>query len=91
MCRNVTFLCGQPGIYALGAVVAKLRNDPLRRDFYLSLFNKVSKLLPNRTLGISCTRWLQHNHRSPMHVGFNIDRVETTKHYIILPVVHMVQ
>lgn len=50
MCRNVTFLCGQPGIYALGAVAAKLKNDPLRRDFYLNLFNKVLKLLPNTTL-----------------------------------------
>lgn len=79
MCRNVTFLCGQPGIYALGAVAAKLRNDPLRRDFYLSLFNKVSKLLPNMTFGISCTWWLQGDHRNPMQVGFSIDKVLTTK------------
>lgn len=36
--------------------------------------------------GLPCTRWLQHDHdRSPMCVGFDIDRVVTTEHYIYYP------
>lgn len=43
MCWNryVTFLCGQPGIYALGAAAAKCRGDQQRLDRYLGLFNEV--------------------------------------------------
>jgi hypothetical protein len=40
--RNVTFLRGQPGIYALGAAAAKCRHDEKRLNFFLNLFDKVS-------------------------------------------------
>lgn len=43
---NFTFLRGQAGIYALGAVAAKFRNDPTRRDFFLQHFNRVSGSSP---------------------------------------------
>lgn len=39
--RYVTFLCGQPGIYALGAAAAKCKGDQQRLDRYLGLFNAV--------------------------------------------------
>ncbi|BFI43145.1 hypothetical protein MPTK2_8g15510 [Marchantia polymorpha subsp. ruderalis] len=38
----VTFLCGQPGIYALGAVAAKYKGDETRMNHYLRLFDEVS-------------------------------------------------
>ncbi|KAG6541093.1 hypothetical protein Mapa_017532 [Marchantia paleacea] len=38
----VTFLCGQPGIYALGAVAAKYKGDKTRMNHYLALFDEVS-------------------------------------------------
>ncbi|EFJ32480.1 hypothetical protein SELMODRAFT_86123 [Selaginella moellendorffii] len=41
MKQYVTFICGQPGIYALGMVAAKSRGDQQRVDFYLNLFEEV--------------------------------------------------
>ncbi|KAL3699372.1 hypothetical protein R1sor_017394 [Riccia sorocarpa] len=38
----VTFLCGQPGIYALGAVAAKYKGDKTRMNHYLALFDEVA-------------------------------------------------
>lgn len=40
--RYVTFLCGQPGIYALGAAAAKCRGDQQHLEHYLGLFNEVT-------------------------------------------------
>ncbi|KAJ7519043.1 hypothetical protein O6H91_20G020600 [Diphasiastrum complanatum] len=39
--KYVTFLCGQPGIYALGAAVAKCRGDQQRLQYYLDRFLEV--------------------------------------------------
>ncbi|KAI4383473.1 hypothetical protein MLD38_009307 [Melastoma candidum] len=36
--HHVTFLCGRGGVYGLGAVVADILGDPLKRDSYLNLF-----------------------------------------------------
>ncbi|ONK74122.1 uncharacterized protein A4U43_C03F3000 [Asparagus officinalis] len=36
--RDLTFLCGRAGVYALGAVVANYRDDQARRDLFLDLF-----------------------------------------------------
>jgi hypothetical protein len=49
--RYVTFLCGQPGIYALGAAAAKSKGDQQRLDRYLGLFNAVHFYRP-KTLNI---------------------------------------
>ncbi|CAM6092150.1 unnamed protein product [Calypogeia fissa] len=38
----VTFLCGQPGIYALGAAAAQARGDEKRLRHYLSLFDEIA-------------------------------------------------
>ncbi|KAH9559155.1 hypothetical protein CY35_06G044100 [Sphagnum magellanicum] len=40
--QNVTFLRGQPGIYALGAAAAKCRHNEKRLNFFLNLFDKVA-------------------------------------------------
>ncbi|XP_073396753.1 lanC-like protein GCL2 isoform X3 [Physcomitrium patens] len=37
---NVTFLRGQAGIYAMGAVAAKIGDDKTRRDFFLDHFKR---------------------------------------------------
>lgn len=37
----MTFLCGQAGVSALGAVVAKQSNDDSLCDEYLTIFRKV--------------------------------------------------
>lgn len=47
--KYVTFLCGQPGIYALGAAAAKSSGDEQSLHRYLQLFHKVSK---NQTLAV---------------------------------------
>ncbi|PWA87294.1 G protein coupled receptor [Artemisia annua] len=49
---RVTFLCGQAGISALGAVVAKQSNDDSLCDEYLTIFRKIKlpKDLPNELL-----------------------------------------
>ncbi|KAG0566223.1 hypothetical protein KC19_7G047200 [Ceratodon purpureus] len=49
MKKYVTFLCGQPGIYALGAAAAKCRGDQRSLDRYLGLFYENSK---NKTLAV---------------------------------------
>uniref|UniRef100_A0A7I4FK28 Uncharacterized protein n=1 Tax=Physcomitrium patens TaxID=3218 RepID=A0A7I4FK28_PHYPA len=38
---NVTFLRGQAGIYAMGAVAAKIGDDKTRRDFFLDHFKRI--------------------------------------------------
>ncbi|XP_024401743.1 lanC-like protein GCL1 isoform X2 [Physcomitrium patens] len=43
MKQYVTFLCGQSGIYALGAAAAKCKGDQKRLDWYLSLFNAIAE------------------------------------------------
>lgn len=43
--RRVTFLCGQAGVYALGAVVAMHSGDKQLLDHYLSRFREIE--LPN--------------------------------------------
>ncbi|ERM95223.1 hypothetical protein AMTR_s00009p00267750 [Amborella trichopoda] len=43
MREDVTFICGQAGIYALGAVAAKCIGDQSLLDRYLSLFRKIPK------------------------------------------------
>nr|XP_043640152.1 lanC-like protein GCR2 [Erigeron canadensis] len=50
--RHVTFICGQAGVSALGAVVAKQSNDDNLCDHYLKRFReiKLPKDLPNELL-----------------------------------------
>jgi hypothetical protein len=43
MKQYVTFLCGQPGIYALGAAAAKYKGDQQRLVRYLGLFNAIAE------------------------------------------------
>lgn len=40
--RDVTFICGKAGVYALGAVVAKLAGDAESLSYYLNQFSRVS-------------------------------------------------
>lgn len=40
-CRRVTFICGEAGVCALGAVVAKHAGDEQLCDQYLTQFKKV--------------------------------------------------
>ncbi|KAH6799445.1 GCR2-like 1 [Perilla frutescens var. frutescens] len=42
-CRDITFLCGRGGVYALGAVAANLCGDQEKRDFYLNHFLKMAQ------------------------------------------------
>lgn len=42
--RDVTFICGKAGVYALGAVVAKEAADAESLNYYLSQFRRVSLL-----------------------------------------------
>lgn len=46
--RYVTFLCGQPGIYALGAAAAKCRGDQRSLDRYLGLFHEVTTVFSHQ-------------------------------------------
>ncbi|KAG5551238.1 hypothetical protein RHGRI_009609 [Rhododendron griersonianum] len=50
--RQVTFICGRGGVYALGAVVAKHRGDVGLCDQYLTKFKEINlpKDLPNELL-----------------------------------------
>ncbi|KAJ1702581.1 hypothetical protein LUZ63_002360 [Rhynchospora breviuscula] len=41
--RNVTFLCGNTGVYALGAVVAHYQDDQQRRKKFLDMFIEVAR------------------------------------------------
>ncbi|KAJ4758811.1 LanC-like protein 2 [Rhynchospora pubera] len=41
--RNVTFLCGNTGVYALGAVVAHYQDDQQRRKKFLDMFIEVAQ------------------------------------------------
>ncbi|XP_068641808.1 lanC-like protein GCL1 isoform X2 [Aristolochia californica] len=41
--RDVTFLSGRAGVYALGAVVAEFRDDSERRRLFLDLFEEVAQ------------------------------------------------
>ncbi|KAI3462090.1 hypothetical protein Pfo_018753 [Paulownia fortunei] len=42
-CRDVTFLCGRGGVYALGAVTANYCGDQKKRDFYLDCFLEMAQ------------------------------------------------
>ncbi|GLT29724.1 hypothetical protein SLA2020_045700 [Shorea laevis] len=50
--RDVTFLCGRAGVYALGAVAAKHAGDQNLLNYYLTQFKeiKISRNLPNELL-----------------------------------------
>ncbi|KAF3796216.1 LanC-like protein [Nymphaea thermarum] len=43
MREDVTFICGQAGVYALGAAAAKLMGDQALVDDYLTLFKEIPK------------------------------------------------
>eukprot|EP00252_Welwitschia_mirabilis_P016049 TRINITY_DN35506_c0_g1_i1.p1 TRINITY_DN35506_c0_g1~~TRINITY_DN35506_c0_g1_i1.p1 ORF type:complete len:444 (+),score=78.98 TRINITY_DN35506_c0_g1_i1:175-1506(+) len=45
MREYVTFICGQAGVYAIGAVAAKCNGDQQLQEDYLSLFKQISKRL----------------------------------------------
>ncbi|GLJ13670.1 hypothetical protein SUGI_0217870 [Cryptomeria japonica] len=45
MREYVTFICGQAGVYALGAVAAKYSGDQQLQEHYLNLFKKIPKQL----------------------------------------------
>lgn len=40
-CRRVSFICGRAGVFALGAVAAKLANDGRLVEHYLEKFKDV--------------------------------------------------
>lgn len=41
-CRRVTFICGQAGVCALGAVVARESGDEKLCHHYITQFNEVT-------------------------------------------------
>ncbi|CAN6461792.1 unnamed protein product [Victoria cruziana] len=43
--RDVTFICGQAGVYALGAAAAKLKGDQALVGDYLTLFKEIPKIM----------------------------------------------
>ncbi|KAH9314050.1 hypothetical protein KI387_022677, partial [Taxus chinensis] len=45
MREYITFICGQAGVYALGAVAAKYSGNQHLQEHYLSLFKKIPKRL----------------------------------------------
>lgn len=49
--RHVTFICGQAGVCALGAVVAKYAGDKELLQYYLSSFKEVIS---------SCLNFVKH-------------------------------
>lgn len=49
-CRRVTFLSGEAGVYALGAVVAHHNGDKDLYEHYVSHFKEVVQILPISTI-----------------------------------------